>query len=133
MSVHDQSQTDWDVIVVGSGAGGAVAAYHMAHDHGHKVLIVEAGPFYPSPRINHHELDMVANLFKHGALQTSTNRDFVVFQGRCVGGSSTINNGICLRVNEDGRTHPDAVDVLAKWNSIGARCGSLRKFVLRAP
>ena len=110
---------EYDVVVVGSGAGGAVAAYHVAA-RGYKVLIVEAGPFYPSPRIDHHELDMVANLFKHGALQTSTDRDFVVFQGRCVGGSSTINNGICLRVNEPGRTHPDAVDILAKWASIGA-------------
>lgn len=110
---------EYDVIVVGSGAGGSVAAYHVAAQ-GYKVLIVEAGPFYPSPRIDHHELDMVANLFKHGALQTSTDRDFVVFQGRCVGGSSTINNGICLRVNEPGRTHPDAVDILAKWASIGA-------------
>ncbi len=110
---------EYDVIVVGSGAGGAVAAHHVAAQ-GYKVLIVEAGPFYPSPRIDHHELDMVANLFKHGALQTSTDRDFVVFQGRCVGGSSTINNGICLRVNEPGRTHPGAVDILAKWASIGA-------------
>ncbi len=84
------------------------------------MLIVEAGPFYPSPRITHHELDMVAQLYKHGALQTSANRDFIVFQGRCVGGSSTINNGICLRVNEAGRTHPDAIDVLARWASIGA-------------
>ncbi|KTE23942.1 MULTISPECIES: GMC family oxidoreductase [unclassified Sphingopyxis] len=110
---------EYDVIVVGSGAGGSVAAYNVAA-RGYKVLIVEAGPFYPSPRIDHHELDMVANLFKHGALQTSTDRDFVVFQGRCVGGSSTVNNGICLRVNEPGRTHPDAVDVLDKWASIGA-------------
>ena len=84
------------------------------------MLIVEAGPFFPSHKIHHHELDMIASLYKHGALQTSTNRDFVVFQGRCVGGSSTINNGICLRVNEAGRTHPDAQDVLAKWASIGA-------------
>lgn len=112
-------EQDYDVIVVGSGAGGAIAAWNVAAQ-GYKVLIVEAGPFYPSPRITHHELDMIAQLYKHGALQTSTNRDFVVFQGRCVGGSSTINNGICLRVNEAGRTHPDAVDVLAKWASIGA-------------
>ncbi|MBL9068172.1 MAG: GMC family oxidoreductase [Sphingopyxis sp.] len=110
---------EYDVVVVGSGAGGAVAAHNIAAQ-GYKVLIVEAGPFFPSPKINHHELDMIANLYKHGALQTSTNRDFVVFQGRCVGGSSTINNGICLRVNEAGRTHPDAQDVLAKWASIGA-------------
>lgn len=110
---------EYDVVVVGSGAGGAVAAHNVAA-RGYRVLIVEAGPFYPSPRITHHELDMVAQLYKHGALQTSTNLDFIVFQGRCVGGSSTINNGICLRVNEAGRTHPDAVDVLARWASIGA-------------
>ncbi|ALH79635.1 GMC family oxidoreductase N-terminal domain-containing protein [Sphingopyxis macrogoltabida] len=110
---------EYDVIVLGSGAGGGVAAFNIAAQ-GYKVLVVEAGPFYPSHAITHHELDMVASLYKHGALQTSTNRDFVVFQGRCVGGSSTINNGICLRVNEPGRTHPDALDVLAKWASIGA-------------
>lgn len=110
---------DYDVIVIGSGAGGAVAAYNVAAQ-GYKVLIVEAGPFYPSPRITHRELDMIAALYKHGGVQTTTNSDFVIFQGRCVGGSSTVNNGICLRVNEDGRTHPDAPDVLAKWASIGA-------------
>lgn len=112
-------EDEYDVIVIGSGAGGGVAAFNIAAQ-GYKVLIVEAGPFYPSHAITHHELDMIAKLYKHGALQTSTNRDFVVFQGRCVGGSSTINNGICLRVNEAGRTHPDAKDVLAKWASIGA-------------
>lgn len=110
---------EYDVVVIGSGAGGAVAAHNIAAQ-GYKVLIVEAGPFFPSHKIHHHELEMIASLYKHGALQTSTNRDFVVFQGRCVGGSSTINNGICLRVNEAGRTHPDAQDVLAKWASIGA-------------
>ena len=115
----DSLEDEYDVIVVGSGAGGAVAAWNVA-GWGHKVLIVEAGPFYPSHRINHHELDMVAKLYKHGAVQTTTNRDFVVFQGRCVGGSSTINNGICLRVSQPGRTHPDAPDVLAKWAGIGA-------------
>jgi choline dehydrogenase-like flavoprotein len=115
----DSLEDEYDVIVVGSGAGGAVAAYNIA-GWDYKVLIVEAGPFYPSHAITHHELDMIAKLYKHGAVQTTTNRDFVVFQGRCVGGSSTINNGICLRVNEPGRTHPDAKDVLAKWASIGA-------------
>lgn len=115
----DSLDDRYDVIVVGSGAGGAVAAYNIAAQ-GYRVLIVEAGPFYPSPDITHHELDMIAQLYKHGAVQTTTNRDFVVFQGRCVGGSSTINNGICLRVNEEGRTHPDALDVLGKWANIGA-------------
>jgi choline dehydrogenase-like flavoprotein len=108
-----------DVIVAGSGSGGAVAAYNLARQ-GHSVLIVEAGPHYPSPRITHEERRMTARLFKHGALQTSKNNDFVVFQGRVVGGSSAINNGICLRVKEPGHTHPRAPDVLEKWADIGA-------------
>lgn len=112
-------EDEYDVVVIGSGAGGAVAAHNVAAQ-GYKVLIVEAGPFYPSHRITHHELEMIAALYKHGGVQTTTNSDFVIFQGRNVGGSSTVNNGICLRVNEDGRTHPDAPDVLAKWASIGA-------------
>ena len=102
------------MIVIGSGAGGGVAARNIAAQ-GYKVLIVEAGPFYPSHAITHHELDMIAKLYKHGALQTSTNRDFVVFQGRCVGGSSTINNGICLRVNEAGPRTPMRTTCSPKW------------------
>jgi len=108
-----------DVIVVGSGSGGAVAAHNLAR-RGHKVLVVEAGPFRPSPTITHEERLMIADLFKHGALQTSRDSDFVVFQGRNVGGSPTINNGICLRMKGDRLSHPMAADVFAKWAQIGA-------------
>jgi len=40
VSVHDQSQTDWDVIVVGSGAG-AMTSAAIAADRGLSVLVVE--------------------------------------------------------------------------------------------
>ena len=36
---------DYDVIVIGSGAGGAATAWGLAR-RGAKVLILEAGPFY---------------------------------------------------------------------------------------
>ncbi len=110
---------DIDVIVVGSGSGGAVAAHNLAK-RGHKVLIVEAGPFHPSQSITHEERRMVPALFKHGALQSSRDNDFIVFQGRNVGGSPTINNGICLRMKGDRLSHPMAPDIFAKWASIGA-------------
>lgn len=110
---------DIDVIVVGSGSGGAVSAHNLAK-RGYKVLVVEAGPFYPSDRITHEERRMVARLFKHGALQSSRDNDFIVFQGRNVGGSPTINNGICLRMKNDRLSHPMAPDVFEKWRSIGA-------------
>ncbi|MEQ1498483.1 MAG: GMC family oxidoreductase [Novosphingobium sp.] len=110
---------DIDVIVVGSGSGGAVSAHNLAM-RGYKVLVIEAGPFMPSPKITHEERAMVPALFKHGALQSSRDNDFIVFQGRNVGGSPTINNGICLRMKGDRLSHPMAADVFAKWASIGA-------------
>lgn len=108
-----------EIIVIGSGAGGAVAAANLAA-HGHDVLIIEAGPHFPSTRINHEERSMTARLFVDGGIQTSRDHDIVVFQGRCVGGSTVINNGICLRVKQDDLTHPAAADVFAQWARLGA-------------
>ncbi len=108
-----------EVIVIGSGAGGAVAASNLT-DQGYEVLIVEAGPYLPSSKISRHEAQMTSSLYKDGALQTTRDRDIVVFQGRTVGGSTVINNGICLRLAREGETHPDANDVLSTWQDLGA-------------
>jgi choline dehydrogenase-like flavoprotein len=116
---HDDCPSSVGVIVIGSGAGGAVAAYNLAAQ-GHDVLIIEAGGHWPSQRITHEERRMCAKLFKDGGIQTSRDNDFVVFQAHCVGGGTVINNGIALRVDQPGMIHPDAADVLDKWASIGA-------------
>ena len=116
---HDDCPASAGVIVIGSGAGGAVAAYNLAAQ-GHDVLIIEAGSHYPSQEITHEERRMTAKLYKDGGIQTSSDNDFVVFQAQCVGGGTVINNGIALRVDQPGMIHPDAADVLDKWASIGA-------------
>ncbi|WP_293880662.1 GMC family oxidoreductase N-terminal domain-containing protein [Sphingomonas sp.] len=116
---HDKCPGSVGVIVVGSGAGGAVAACNL-QAQGHDVLIIEAGPHYPSPKITHEERRMTARLFVDGGIQTSRDNDFVVFQAQCVGGGTVINNGIALRVDQPGMIHPSAPDVLEKWASIGA-------------
>ncbi len=107
------------VIVIGSGAGGGVAAATLAAQ-GHDVLIIEAGGHWPSGKISHEERLMTSSLYVDGAFQTSRDNDIVLFQGRCVGGSTVINNGICLRVQKDGATHPAANDVYATWAALGA-------------
>ncbi len=116
---HDAIPAEVDVIVIGSGAGGAVAAAAVA-DESHEVLILEAGHNYPSSRITHQESRMTARLFKDGALQTTKDRDVIIFQGRVVGGSTVINNGICLRMKHAGLVHPQAEDVYQTWASLGA-------------
>ena len=116
---HDAVPEETDVIVIGSGAGGAVAAAAVA-DEGHEALIIEAGSHYPSSRITLEEARMTARLFKDGALQTTADRDIIVFQGRVVGGSTVINNGICLRMKHEDLVHPDAEDVYETWAGLGA-------------
>lgn len=108
-----------EVVVIGSGAGGAVAASNLA-DQGYDVLVVEAGPYLPSSLITPNEARMSSSLFKDGAIQTTRNRDIIVFQGRTVGGSTVINNGICLRLEREGETHPDANHILTEWQAMGA-------------
>ncbi|MBA4768115.1 MAG: GMC family oxidoreductase, partial [Porphyrobacter sp.] len=100
--------------------GGAVAAANLAAQ-GYEVLVVEAGPYLSSTQITTHEKWMSSSLFKDGAIQTTRDRDIIVFQGRTVGGSTVINNGICLRLEAEGETHPDANDVLATWAALGAQ------------
>lgn len=114
----DETPESAEVIVIGSGAGGAVAAANLAHHH--HVLVIEAGGHYPSGKLTHEERSMTAQLFVDGGIQTSRDHDIVVFQGRCIGGSTVINNGIALRTNQVGATHPHAKDVFATWASLGA-------------
>ncbi len=108
-----------EVIVIGSGAGGAVSAAMLAQK-GYQVLIVDAGPYFPLSALSHHEADMTARIYRDGALQTTQDNDIVVFQGITVGGSTVLNNNICLRLKEDGLTHPAAPDVLDIWRKMGA-------------
>jgi choline dehydrogenase-like flavoprotein len=118
--VHpDAIPDEVEVVVIGSGAGGAVAAANLAAQ-GYEVLVIEAGPYLSSTQITTHEKQMSSSLFKDGAIQTTRDRDIIVFQGRTVGGSTVINNGICLRLEADGETHPDANKVLETWASLGA-------------
>jgi choline dehydrogenase-like flavoprotein len=75
-----------DVLVVGSGFGGAIAAYHLAAG-GAKVVVLERGPWLTGEEFDHD--------FKFGS---STTRifDFVVgdgmsiLGGNCVGGGSVV-------------------------------------------
>ena len=110
-----QLAPDYDVIVVGSGSGGGIAAWNMAVKHRHRVLVIEAGEHWPSAAITHEERLMGARLYKHGTLQATTDNDIVIFQGQNVGGSPTINNGICLRIKGDPLHNATAFKTFDIW------------------
>jgi choline dehydrogenase-like flavoprotein len=96
---HDRQA---DVLVIGSGAGGSVVAYHLARA-GERVLVLERGKHVRPADMSDNELDMVSRLYKDGGSQTNTDADMFVLQGQCVGGSTVLTNAVCFRLPEDIR------------------------------
>lgn len=85
-----------DVVVVGSGAGGAVAAYELARQ-GKRVIILEAGPYVPSKAFTEDFTDSLQTLYQDHGGQANSSGDLLVLQGACVGGSTVVNGCVCFR------------------------------------
>ena len=94
-----------DVVVVGSGAGGAVAAYELARA-GKSVIVLEAGPYVPSSEFTEDFARALVQLYQDGGAQANKDGDLLVLQGRCVGGSTVVNGCVAFRT-------PDYI--LADW------------------
>ncbi|MCG8316863.1 MAG: GMC family oxidoreductase [Pseudomonadales bacterium] len=88
-----------DVVIVGSGAGGAVMAYEMAAA-GKKVIVMEAGDYVPSDQFNEQLPDMIERLYADHGAQTNKDGDITILQGQCVGGSTVVNGCVAFRVPE---------------------------------
>lgn len=99
---------DFDVIVVGSGAGGGVIAGELAQCD-IDVLLFEVGPHLTSGNFKRWEAKATRDMFWPTRFAPLPDGDVVAFlAGRCVGGTTTINTKVALRAH--------ASDV-AKWHS----------------
>jgi choline dehydrogenase-like flavoprotein len=86
-----------DVVVVGSGAGGAVAAATLA-EAGLDVIVLEAGDSYDRDSYPESRLDAIATLYRDGGLTVAEGRPPIpVPVARAVGGTTVINSGTCFR------------------------------------
>ncbi|HEY2999015.1 MAG TPA: GMC family oxidoreductase N-terminal domain-containing protein, partial [Acidimicrobiales bacterium] len=87
-----------DVLVVGSGAGGAVTAAALA-GAGRTVTVLEEGPWVDPDALEPFSLaEMVAKYRHHGLAAAFGNPAIAYAEGRCVGGSTEINSGLYHRL-----------------------------------
>jgi len=91
---------EFDVIVVGSGAGGGVVAGELAQC-GRGVLLLEAGPHRTADDFSRWEAKATHDLFWPLRFAPLPDGDVLAFlAGRCVGGTTTINTKVALRAHE---------------------------------
>jgi choline dehydrogenase-like flavoprotein len=85
-----------DAVVIGTGAGGAVAAARLA-EAGLDVVMLEEGGWYRGADFTEREVEMTERLYADGGLRSTDDLSVVMLQGRSVGGSTTVNWLIMLR------------------------------------
>ncbi|MBA2542720.1 MAG: GMC family oxidoreductase [Deltaproteobacteria bacterium] len=97
---------DCDVVIVGSGSGGAPVAAELA-EAGFDVVVLEEGSYYATRDFTADTSAMVRQLYRDGGASMALGTPPVMFQeGRAVGGSTVINGGMSWRT-------PD--EILARW------------------
>jgi choline dehydrogenase-like flavoprotein len=86
-----------DVVIIGSGAGGAVAAATLA-EAGLDVIVLEAGASYSRDSYPSDPLEAIASLYRDGGLTIAEGRPPIpVPVAKTVGGTTVINSGTCFR------------------------------------
>ncbi|MDP8999751.1 MAG: GMC family oxidoreductase [Myxococcota bacterium] len=90
----ESSDAECDVVVVGTGAGGAVVGRELA-DRGFAVVFVEEGDLHRRDAFDGSSVSAHQRFYR-GAFSVG-NVGMPVFMGRLVGGSTAINGGTCLR------------------------------------
>ncbi len=90
-----------DVVIIGSGAGGAPAAYHLSRA-GKRVIVVEEGGHFTSKTFNGDSYEMVKLMYRDaGATMAIGNTGVLIPLGRTLGGTTTINSGTMFRTPEE--------------------------------
>ncbi len=79
-----------DVAIIGSGAGAGITA-ELLTKAGLSVVIIEEGPLKSSSDFNQKESEAYSQLYQESAARKTEDKAITILQGRCVGGSTTVN------------------------------------------
>jgi choline dehydrogenase-like flavoprotein len=95
LDVQGDMELDFDVVVVGSGCGGGVAAATLAKA-GYSVIVLEKGPYLSPSEITNLETDALDRMFQSHGFLTTSDGNFMILAASTLGGGSIVNWSCCL-------------------------------------
>ncbi len=129
-TLHGDTVLDADVVIVGSGAGGATLAAELA-EAGLDVVMIEEGRYWTTRDFTAEASAMTRQLYRDGGASMAIGDPPVMFQeGRAVGGSTVINGGMSWRTperilerwrREAGLEHIEMPDMAAHFERVERR------------
>ena len=108
-AVTRDTDLECDVCIVGSGAGGGVAAAVLAQA-GLDVVVLEAGDYYSEADFDGDEIAGFSRLYLNGGGMASHDQSIGLLAGSCLGGTTVVNYGYSFRT-------PDGVR--REWAGLG--------------
>jgi choline dehydrogenase-like flavoprotein len=100
-------RVECDVVIVGSGAGGATMAAELSAA-GMDVVVVEEGGYHPTESFGSAYAHGLRTLYRDGGASAAIGTPPMLYsEGRCVGGSTVVNGGMSFRTPEE---------VLQRWS-----------------
>ena len=132
LTVAGDTELTADVVICGSGAGGAVVAATLA-GRGLDVVVVEAGGYFNESDFAQSELQAYQSMYWRGGPVPTLDANVTVFSGTALGGGTVVNWTNCLRTpqwvreewaREHGLTGVDGPEHDAHLDAVLERIGA---------